>query len=208
MKWMERWKRSLNTRMKHDDDDAVNKIQIWATVCVHLNKEDSQETTTLTDNKKRETTKTKDLQCMMTHALASTTLTLTCSQSVSCHFTHCWVSLCASFRQLNSCRWNHLLNFDLYREFLVEIHTAKTGLLRCCLYMSSMSSGSKYWIPIIFWALSSFGFSTPKCCFSFFVESFSMCSTKLLTMNDRTWMLLELRLIFSMDHMSAFGGFL
>ena len=51
------------------------------------NKEDSPRTTTLTDNK-RETTKTKDLQCMKTHALASTTLT--CSPSVSGHFTHCW----------------------------------------------------------------------------------------------------------------------
>ena len=38
-------------------------------------KEESQRTTTLTDNK-RETTKTKDLQCMMTHALASTALNL------------------------------------------------------------------------------------------------------------------------------------
>ena len=28
----------------------------------------------------------------------------------------------------NSCRCNHLLNFDLYREFLAEIRTAKTGL--------------------------------------------------------------------------------
>ena len=37
-------------------------------------KEDSQRTTTLTDNK-RETTRTKDLQCMKTHALASTALT-------------------------------------------------------------------------------------------------------------------------------------
>ena len=60
-------------------------------------KEDSQRTTTQTDNKKRETTKTKDQQCMMAHALASTTLT--CSPSVSGHFTHCWVSLCNSCRQ-------------------------------------------------------------------------------------------------------------
>ena len=48
---------------------------------------------------KNKTTKTKDLQCMKTHALASTTLTLTCSPSVSGHFTHCWVSHCASCRQ-------------------------------------------------------------------------------------------------------------
>ena len=42
---------------------------------------------------------------MKTHALASTTLT--CSPSVSAHFTHCWVSLCASCRQFNCCRCNH-----------------------------------------------------------------------------------------------------
>ena len=58
----------------------------------------SQRTTTLTDNK-RETTRTKDLQCMKTRALASTTLTLTCSPSGSGHFTHCWVLHCASCRQ-------------------------------------------------------------------------------------------------------------
>ena len=40
---------------------------------------------------RRETTKTKDLQCMMTHALASTTLTD--FPSVSRHFTHCHSAL-------------------------------------------------------------------------------------------------------------------
>ena len=34
----------------------------------------------------------------------------------------------------NCCRCTHLLNFLPVREFFVEIHTAKTGLLRCCLY--------------------------------------------------------------------------
>ena len=43
--------------------------------------------------------------------------------------THCWASLCTSCRQFNCCRCNHLLNFRPVREFLVEIHTAKTGLL-------------------------------------------------------------------------------
>ena len=52
------------------------------------NKEDSQRTTTLTDNKEERHWKTKDLQCMMAHALASTTLTD--SPGVSGHFTHCW----------------------------------------------------------------------------------------------------------------------
>ena len=81
---------------------------------------------------KRETTKTKDLQCMKTHALASTTLT--CSPSVSGHFAHCWGAFRNSCRQFNCCRCNHLLNFWFGRESFVEIHSAKTGLLRSCLY--------------------------------------------------------------------------
>ena len=55
-------------------------------MCVHLNKKDSQ--MTLTDNREEKLRKTKDLQCMMTHALASTALTN--FPSVSGHFTQCW----------------------------------------------------------------------------------------------------------------------
>ena len=57
-------------------------------MCVYLNEEDSQGTMTLRDNKEERLRKTKDLQCMMAHALASTALTS--FPSVSGHFTHCW----------------------------------------------------------------------------------------------------------------------
>ena len=57
-------------------------------MCENLNKEDSQGTMTLTDNKEERLRKTKDLQCMMAHALASTTLTD--FPSVSRHVTYCW----------------------------------------------------------------------------------------------------------------------
>ena len=57
-------------------------------MCVHLDKEDNQGTMTRTDNREVRLRKTKDLQCMMAHALASTTLTD--FPSVSGHFTHCW----------------------------------------------------------------------------------------------------------------------
>ena len=70
---------------------------------------------------------------MKTHALASTTLT--CSPSVSRHFTPYWVSLCTSCRQLiQLLSLYSFTQFRPVREFLVEIHTAKTGLLRCCLH--------------------------------------------------------------------------
>ena len=96
-------------------------------------KEDSQRTTTLTDNKKRDY---EDLQCMMAHALASTTLTN--SPSVSGHFTHWW-DFRSVLRVVNSiCRCTNLFNFWPVREFLVEIHTAKTGL-RCCLHPLSVT---------------------------------------------------------------------
>ena len=52
-------------------------------MCVYLSKEDNQGT--MTDNKEERLRKKKDLQCMMAHALASTTLTD--SPGVSGHLT-------------------------------------------------------------------------------------------------------------------------
>ena len=93
---MERSKRSeetLNTRKKHEYDDGVNKTQTLSNSVRASIKEDSQKTTTLTDHKK-ETTKTKDLQCMKTHALASTTLT--CYACVWCVYMNFKLSLSPS----------------------------------------------------------------------------------------------------------------
>ena len=94
---------TLTVRMKHEDDYRMNEDSNLIHNVRASNKEDSQKTTTPTDNKKkRETTRTKDLQCMKTHALASTTLTLACSPSVSGHFTNLLgFSLCTSCRQFN-----------------------------------------------------------------------------------------------------------
>ena len=72
--------------------------------------------------------KTKELQFIKTHALASTTFTD--FLSVSSHFTH-WLlgfSLCTSCHQCNCCDCNILFHFWPVREFLVEIHTAKMVL--------------------------------------------------------------------------------
>ena len=66
------------------------------------------------------------------HWVAPTTLT--CSPSVSSHFTNCWVSLCTSWRQFQLFSLLHSLIFWPFRVFLVEIQNAKMGLLRCHLY--------------------------------------------------------------------------
>ena len=59
--------------MKHGMNEGTN-LTLSNSVRASI-KEDSQKTTTLTDNKKERLRKTKDLQCMKTHALAPTTLT-------------------------------------------------------------------------------------------------------------------------------------
>ena len=101
--------------MKHEDDNGMNgdsnlsRLEPDSVRASH--KEDSQRTTTPTDNKEERLTtkKTKDLRCMMAHALASTTLTD--SPSVSGHFTHCW-DFHSVLRVVNSiCRFTTLFNF-------------------------------------------------------------------------------------------------
>ena len=110
---MEKSKRSeatLTVRMKHEDDCGMNGDSNLSQSVRASDKEDSQKTTTLTDNKEERLQKTKDLQCMMTHALASTTLTD--SPSVSRHFhTLLGFSLCTSCHQFNCCRCTNLFNF-------------------------------------------------------------------------------------------------
>ena len=49
---MERSKRPLTVRMKHEDDDGVNEDSKLSQSVRASIKEDSQRTTTLTDNKK------------------------------------------------------------------------------------------------------------------------------------------------------------
>ena len=51
---MEKSKRSLTVRMKHEDDFGVNEDSNLSHSVRPSYKEDSQRTTTLTDNKKRD----------------------------------------------------------------------------------------------------------------------------------------------------------
>ena len=137
-------------RMKREDDYGMNEdsnlnlepYSVRASI-----KEDSQRTTTLTDNKK-ETTKTKELQCMKTHALASTTLA--CFPSVSGHFT--------------------LLGFALYfvSSILIVALTiysiltctripcrdshCGTGLLRYCLYIEILGVTGMHSLRSVLWS--------------------------------------------------------
>ena len=92
-------------------------------------REDSHRTTTLTT--KRETTKTKDLQCMMTHAVASTTLTLTCSPSVSSHFTGFTALSCRFVRR--SCVDFPLSYYELHQVSL-HCHQLEEELDDWCQY--------------------------------------------------------------------------
>ena len=87
MKWREKSKRSeatLTVRMKHEDDYRMNGD---SDLC-HSVRTSKQGRPSLTDNKEKRQRKTKNLQCMMAHALASTTLTD--FPSVSRHLTNCW----------------------------------------------------------------------------------------------------------------------
>ena len=126
---MERSKRSLNTRMKHGDDDGVNKAQLEPQ-CVHNYQEDSQRTTTLTDDKKRDYE--NEGSTMHDDSCIGITYAHMFPECFRSH--HCWVSLCTSCRQFNCCRCKPFTQISPVREFLAEIHTAKTDHQRCCLY--------------------------------------------------------------------------
>ena len=101
--------------------------QTFATVCLHVNKGDSRGTMTPTDNREESPRKkkTKDLQCVMAHALASTTLTDFPSVSKK---TLLEFSLCTLCQPFNCCPWTNLISFWPAREFLVDIDTAKMFL--------------------------------------------------------------------------------
>ena len=120
------------------------------------NKEDSQRTTTLTDNKerlrKRRSSKHED-SCIginYAHMFPKCFRSLHTVLGFALYFV-------SSIKLLSL---YHLLNW-LVREFLVEIHTAKTGLLRCCLYSYSL----KHFIDAQLWnGLPQLGFNRAYKC--------------------------------------------
>ena len=143
MKWMEKSKRSeatLTARMNHEDDHGMNEeSNLSQTMCVHLNKENGQGTMTLTDNKEERLQKTKDLQCMMPHALASTTLTEFPKCFRSLH-TLLGFTLCTSCHQFNCCHCtNQFIQFLTCTRIPCRDSHCENGLVRCCLYRISLS---------------------------------------------------------------------
>ena len=99
---MERSKRSeqtLNTRMKHGDDDGVhgdsNLRRLEPGSVRPSIKEDSQRTTTPTDNKKRD----YENEGSSMHEDSCIGINYAHMFTKCFNFTHCWVSLCTSCRQ-------------------------------------------------------------------------------------------------------------
>ena len=135
MKWLEksrRSKRTLNSHMHHEDDYGMNEDSNLSHSVRASLKENSQRTTTITDNKKERQRKRRIFNAwwlMPWHQLRSHVPQVF---QVTSHFV---LDFCSVLRVVNSiCRCTNLFNFWPVRKFLVEIHTAKTGLVRCCLY--------------------------------------------------------------------------
>ena len=115
MKLMEKSKRSLTVRMKHEDDYEMNEAQTWATVCASI-KEDSQKDNDTNWQQKERLRKRRIFNAwrlMHWHQLRSHSHHVL---QVTSHI----VGFRSVLRVVNfhSCRCDHLLNFDLYANSL------------------------------------------------------------------------------------------
>ena len=131
MKWMEKSKTSLTVRMKHEDEYGMNEDSNLSHSVHASSKEDCERTTTLTDNRKRD------------HKNEGSSMNE--GSCIGTNYAHMFPKCFRSLRTLlgfamyfvSSIQLLSLypfINFWPVREFLVEIHAAKTGFLRCCLY--------------------------------------------------------------------------
>ena len=125
---MERSKReSLHVRMRHGYDDGMNEAQTRAlellshsVMCKESNEDDTKETL---QNKQRALTSLQLVySCVFTCFRFASTLNM-----LLCLF-------CAFVSSFQSSSMFPDIDFSPVCEFLVIVHTAKTGLLRCCLY--------------------------------------------------------------------------
>ena len=106
----------------------------WSrTVRVHLSKMTVKRQRHQWQQKER-LRKKKNLQCLVTHELASTTLTD--FPSVSGHFTRCWDFRSALHNVKSIIAVVIYSIFDLYSNFFVDSHTAKMSFLIWFLYSS------------------------------------------------------------------------
>ena len=128
---MEKSKRSeatLTARMNHEDDHGVNgDSNLSQTVCVHLNKENSQGTMTLTDNKEERLRKNEGSSMhddfMHWHQLRSQ---ISQVFQVTSHVVGIFALHFVSPIQLLSLY--QFIQFLTCTRILVEIHTAKMVL--------------------------------------------------------------------------------
>ena len=137
---MERSEReSLNVRMRHGDDDETNKAQNLSQCDQSCKQRTVQQTRTSLTTKKRlyqqsssavvQSTALKSLQLLF--LWVSTCFRFAATLNMFLCLSLCFVSLIQSPSVFAR------IHFSPVCEFLadfVDSHTAKTGLLRCCLY--------------------------------------------------------------------------
>ena len=139
---MDKSKRSeatLTARMNHEDDHGMNgDSNLSQTVCVHLNKENSQGTMTLTDNKeeglqKKEGSSMYDASCIginYAHRFPK------CFRSLQ---TLLGFSLCTSCHKFNCCHCTKFVQFLTCTRIPCRDSHCENGLVRCCLYSLRMT---------------------------------------------------------------------
>ena len=117
-------------KMTHGMNGDSNLSQ---TVCVHLNKENSQRTMTLTDNKeerpqRNEGSSMHDASCIgINHAHRFTK----CARSLD---TLLGFSLCTSCHQFNCCHCTKFIHFLICTGFPCGDSHCENCLVKCCLY--------------------------------------------------------------------------
>ena len=120
--------------MNHEDDHGMNgDSNLSQTVCVHLNKENSQGTMTPTDNneerrQKNEGSSMHDASCIginYAHRFPK------CFRSLH---TLLGFSLCTSCHQFNCCHCTKFIQFLTCTRIPCRDSHCENGLVRCCLY--------------------------------------------------------------------------
>ena len=133
---MEKSKRSeatLRVRRNHEDDHGMNgDSNLSQTVCVYLNKENSQGTMTLTTRKRDY--KTNKLSCGSIHSVHES-LDVLVSFFMLQFIAHVVVLVALFFcQQFNCCQCTKIIHFLTCTGIPCRDSHCENGLVRCCLY--------------------------------------------------------------------------